>query len=100
MGMRRNSSVNTLTHQCAANYMGKSWHVRSLIFGHALWPCFRCSKGEDMRDYFMRKYEDLYNIYIRLEDELAYELDPNKGRIEWAKPTWLNFCCCKSCHHL
>ena len=69
-----------------------------------IWACFMALhlvlKGEDMRDYFVRKYEDLYSIYIRLEDELAYELDPNKVCIEWAKPTWLNCFFGKGCHHL
>lgn len=42
-------------------------------------------KHENERDYFMWKYEDLYDIYITLEGKLAYELNTNKDCDEQAR---------------
>lgn len=39
-------------------------------------------KGLYTRDYFMKKYEDLYDFYITLEDELACEINPSEKRVE------------------
>lgn len=30
-------------------------------------------KLDDMQDYFMRKYKDLYDFFIALKDEFEYE---------------------------
>lgn len=63
----------------------KYWLARSLrqgnVSGFYTWQ----SKGVDTRDYLMRKYEDLYDFYIILEDELAYEIYPREQRVEWAR---------------
>lgn len=37
-----------------------------------------------MRDYFMRKYANLYDFYITSKNELAYELNLNEFQIELA----------------
>lgn len=39
----------------------------------------------EIRNYFVRKYEDLYGFYITLEDELAYELNYLVKHVEWAR---------------
>lgn len=54
-----------------------------------IWECFKAlhlaiEHGE-MRNYFMKKYEDLYDLYITLEDELAYELNYLVKHVEWAR---------------
>ena len=33
----------------------------------------------------MRKYEDLYDFYITLEEKFAYELNAIKDHDEWAR---------------
>lgn len=46
-----------------------------------IWALFRglhlvvCNRHDARRDYFMCKYEDLYEFYIFLEDELVYEIN-------------------------
>ena len=60
--------------------MGESWLVKSLIYGR-VWGegrRFRSLHLVIKYENFMRKYEDLYDIYITLEGKLAYELNTNK----------------------
>lgn len=45
-------------------------------------------KGLDTRNYFMRKYEDLHDFYITLEDELAYKINPSDHHVEWTRSNW------------
>lgn len=78
MGMRDNSSINTLISYLA-NHMAKSWHAFKTLY--------LVLKGEDIRDHFMRKYEDLYDFYITLEDKFAYEFDLNEVCTERAQST-------------
>lgn len=42
-------------------------------------------KHKHKRYYFMRKYEDLYDFYITLEEKFAYELNAIKDHDEWAR---------------
>ena len=54
-----------------------------------MWALFRalhlvvCNRHDARRDYFMCKYEDLYEFYIFIKDELAYEINLGAGWVEW-----------------